>query len=1561
MIPGYSAAGGSSATFSLTADNLVAGTPVLGTPTLTLNGASSWPDPGEQLLATVTSAPLATYSTRKLITGATLSMEVRRASDNATQDIGFVNGSLDVSAVETFCAGTDGFVTTLYDQSGTATDLTQATTSLQPQIVSSGSVMRNEHGHVAMYFSGGSLTATHPSSISNNNITLWMVNQDVTNGLTNYQNSEQRVVFNINNSTNLQVNFNSSDVVQVRVGDASTNEVINSNATSVGPNYNPFLFLPNIFSLRSDAGTLTIFRNRDPIGENATTKTASSDALIVGSSTCEMYLTDVILYPALSDADHEAVYDSINAYFEYGPTTAANATTVIPQRTEWSIQLYDWLETITLPDVTITRDTLTWDNTYSSSTQLSNLWLDLSEDGAKLDVEGALRSIPDWFVLDAGNGAGIEATGDIYHWYEGNNNGSQANNLAHWYSLNLPKAGATQGNPYYQHAPVGIRALVCAAVNMLGIEYENNVSYSASGPIYYMGGILLGSVEAYVACKDLLSASVQAAFVSAFEDMIARILAHGPEQAQSNGFGNMESKGVAAIATIYSHLTDAGKSKALRAVKKIYFGSETGTAATTVWNPAISFAGIFTARGDIVEGHGPETTYNGQAFKYQTIAWSHVGSDPDWAFLGDVINGQMDWYNCQTFPDPDAGSLGLAGPSGYAVRTGGSRIGTDQGGSYKGRDATAAASFTAARPLARHNLTLVDDASMVTAIGSGITSLNSNGFASGWTQITGTGAAHTNGVDYNITWTADTGTNELVITGTNPFSVDDRVNLYVETVDGEIPDGLDDDTLYWVVASSGQRIQLSTSQGGAAQAINDSGSGTLRFASLVYLTNTPDLSGIDFSGKAWWAKIDGTWARMRIADDANDYITVRDTLNIASGAAVDYVLDLGPRAYKTDGSHWPSFYPWHPIPDNWASDLKTLVDANDSTTKFDFENTTPFSNSLNDEFWYHMDNDGTEDFGWLVESCEYFGGYNGWGGGTLQAFWRRSQGLVILCKHDKSGTSASSNENTRVWSEIDTWAVQQTWGKDDSGTPTRFSTAAATDPNVSHTSTFSLGTTPKYVEHVTSIGSGEWHTQGQEANVEISGTLTRTVKFEEAAAGDGLRVTVTLTSDQADSVTELWETIPVCLRPSAATGTDAQVTYWDGGTWQSLSNALVIADWLKISRGGVDTFIHFTTTQSVRGPDAVYQQTYQEDTRCSVVRINMHSTTPGSAALLPASKSVAYDVQTTDHGLVATNPSVAVTLPLSTDPLPVGRRWAVRGTVTFFGASAFSVNLQYSDDNESSWNTVGAMSLVSGTPGTNECVYEYLGGSIPANVTHIRMSASDNVGSSNSTSVSISSASYSLVVEDSFTGSDATAIDNTWTGWTTNTTGNSYANESTTSNWPEVLGNKATFTTDGARCVCGPKVLVNGAANNMICEADVKINRTNLLLSVNGGTGIGVRRRGNHGTMDSTGFWLEIGVAGSGDAYLGEFTGSADPGADTEITIPSFSTANTYRLCLDIRGDILVWQIRNAGTDAVIVEGADWDADTQKTDNAYKYAAFHIAKVAGESADTVDDFKIWIP
>lgn len=101
---------------------------------------------GEYLLFDLYSGGIHGFSMRKLRKGYSgPCIRVRRSSDNTEEDIGFLSGVLDTSALTSFVGANDGFIRTWYNQSDDGTygiyDFEQATTTLQPKIVSSGSVI----------------------------------------------------------------------------------------------------------------------------------------------------------------------------------------------------------------------------------------------------------------------------------------------------------------------------------------------------------------------------------------------------------------------------------------------------------------------------------------------------------------------------------------------------------------------------------------------------------------------------------------------------------------------------------------------------------------------------------------------------------------------------------------------------------------------------------------------------------------------------------------------------------------------------------------------------------------------------------------------------------------------------------------------------------------------------------------------------------------------------------------------------------------------------------------------------------------------------------------------------------------------------------------------------------------------------------------------------------------------------------------------------------------------------------------------------------------------------
>lgn len=96
----------------------------------------------------------AAYSVRKLRSNYTgNAMQIRRLSDGATTEIGFANNELDISAINTWCAGTSCTVVYWFDQSGNNNHAYQTTAGSQPLIYSGGSVLL-ENGKPCMTLDG---------------------------------------------------------------------------------------------------------------------------------------------------------------------------------------------------------------------------------------------------------------------------------------------------------------------------------------------------------------------------------------------------------------------------------------------------------------------------------------------------------------------------------------------------------------------------------------------------------------------------------------------------------------------------------------------------------------------------------------------------------------------------------------------------------------------------------------------------------------------------------------------------------------------------------------------------------------------------------------------------------------------------------------------------------------------------------------------------------------------------------------------------------------------------------------------------------------------------------------------------------------------------------------------------------------------------------------------------------------------------------------------------------------------------------------------------------------
>ena len=234
------------------------------------------------------SGAAAAYSLRLLdSTYSGNAIKVRRASDNTEQDIGFVNNVLDTSSLESFCSGTDGFVTTWYDQSGNANNATQTTASEQPKIVSSGSTI----------LEGGKPIIQRQSSSSGMNIL----------GITSL--SSNAWIFN-----SIQVNNDS-----LYLSDNNTSPwtgFAQSGSTSSGINNGISAYVNGVLFSSYTRGDYYSNLNTQSVFTTNINFSSMNENLKMGWSTYSMYNTqEFVLYDSNQSSNRSGIETNINDFY----------------------------------------------------------------------------------------------------------------------------------------------------------------------------------------------------------------------------------------------------------------------------------------------------------------------------------------------------------------------------------------------------------------------------------------------------------------------------------------------------------------------------------------------------------------------------------------------------------------------------------------------------------------------------------------------------------------------------------------------------------------------------------------------------------------------------------------------------------------------------------------------------------------------------------------------------------------------------------------------------------------------------------------------------------------------------------------------------------------------------------------------------------------------------------------------------------------------------------------------------------------------------------------------
>jgi len=267
------------------------------------------------------SGAAAAYSLRKLRTAYTgNAIRVRRASDNTEQNIGFVNNELDTSSLTSFCSGTNGFVTTWYDQSGNGRDATQSTGANQPQIVSSGSVIL-ENGKPSVDFQTKQLGISNINLLNNQSASSIICVARPTNS-----NVSDKVVYQLTFalSTASRVALGYSPVTSKRYRLAGRRlttdsfQSINSNTDIQTQG-----LLTNIVNYQNT--TLTLFQNATQVAQSTSFQTSGNSAatnsnLAIGATTSNDLnflgnIQELLIYEVDQSSNRTGIETNINDFY----------------------------------------------------------------------------------------------------------------------------------------------------------------------------------------------------------------------------------------------------------------------------------------------------------------------------------------------------------------------------------------------------------------------------------------------------------------------------------------------------------------------------------------------------------------------------------------------------------------------------------------------------------------------------------------------------------------------------------------------------------------------------------------------------------------------------------------------------------------------------------------------------------------------------------------------------------------------------------------------------------------------------------------------------------------------------------------------------------------------------------------------------------------------------------------------------------------------------------------------------------------------------------------------
>lgn len=593
-------------------------------------------------------------------------LRVRRGSDGAEQDFGFDgNGTLDVSGIESWLSGADGYVTTWYNQQSGEPDLSQSSNGEQPKIAEGGTVITNSNGKVAIDFSSGYLDALGISQFAVEDQFAYVVSEVI--------NQQNEVLFDIGGA-DLE-NYGPEDWI---VSSPVTDQLDWFDFSSAGPSF---------WAVNYEGSNSRVWEDNSKVGGQDIKRTETAQEVTVGadeggSDNYTGLISEFGVTPGLpTEDDVYDAYDIANARWSLGPP-GYNRDALLPQEFAWQITMYDWLETISTSDVDLPDGTLEYDNSLSDPDRIADLWYQVEG----LSASSVTRGEPKWYVLDDGNGNGIEGTGKIRAnhdpegpgGYGGNPPRSWQNEPAYWYQLDIPLSGGGQGNPWYQSEAMGLRAMIVSSVDlMMHVEVGSSFDW-----FDMQGKAFLAMAEAYRYAKDVMPQDVQDAYLEGIHFILDELIERGPRSANTN----MDMFALRGAGELWVGTDDADiQDKCVKLVKRSLFGYTDGELES---NHKV-FAhqgdgGVFSPSGYIMEGGQPDIFYGGDSVNHfaglvAAVQDRDTGDLPsEWQFLDEVLRRMAEWRAYLRFFEtarisrtPNKEGVFNYGPSGFSGRTSG--------------------------------------------------------------------------------------------------------------------------------------------------------------------------------------------------------------------------------------------------------------------------------------------------------------------------------------------------------------------------------------------------------------------------------------------------------------------------------------------------------------------------------------------------------------------------------------------------------------------------------------------------------------------------------------------------------------------------------------------------------------------------------------------------------------------------------------------------------------------------------------------------------------------------